>query len=111
MKSLQLPWIQTKWKSGREQLMMQHPKGVMPWIFTNSKWKKVSRQFLSRPWEKLTYLSILSAPTLAEMRLQLTESGLSVNGRDGSVAWLVEGINIEEVQWAFFIYQPYISSG
>ena len=87
---------------------MQHPEGVMPWIFTHSKWKKASDQFLSWQCEKLTYLSILSAPTLAEMRLQLTESGLSTNGRDGSVAWLVEGINIEEAQWASFIYQPYI---
>ncbi|KAG1728761.1 uncharacterized protein EDB91DRAFT_1086001 [Suillus paluster] len=35
------------------------------------------------------------APTMAEIRLRLTENELSANGRTGSVAWLIEGINIE----------------
>jgi len=32
------------------------------------------------------------------MRLQLLESTVSSHGRMGSVAWLAEGINIEESQ-------------
>ncbi|KAG1722519.1 hypothetical protein EDB19DRAFT_1645755, partial [Suillus lakei] len=40
----------------------------------------------------------LKAPTMAEIRLQLTENEMSTNGRSGSVAWLIEGINIENAQ-------------
>ena len=40
-----------------------------------------------------------TAPTLAEIRLQLVEAEMSA-GRQGrgSIAWLVEGINIENAQ-------------
>ncbi|KAG1721503.1 uncharacterized protein EDB91DRAFT_1026363, partial [Suillus paluster] len=38
------------------------------------------------------------APSMAEIRLRLTENELSANGRTGSVAWLIEGINIENSQ-------------
>ncbi|KAG1746056.1 uncharacterized protein EDB91DRAFT_1049697, partial [Suillus paluster] len=38
------------------------------------------------------------APTMAEIRLRLTENEMSTNGRSGSVAWLIEGINIENAQ-------------
>ncbi|KIM61410.1 hypothetical protein SCLCIDRAFT_122156, partial [Scleroderma citrinum Foug A] len=43
-------------------------------------------------------LRMEKAPTLAEIRLQLVESNLSFAGRKGSVAWLAEGINIQEAQ-------------
>ncbi|KAG1897286.1 uncharacterized protein F5891DRAFT_957412, partial [Suillus fuscotomentosus] len=38
------------------------------------------------------------APTMAEIRLRLTENEVSTNGRTGAVAWLIEGINIENAQ-------------
>lgn len=38
------------------------------------------------------------APTMAEIRLRLTENELSTIGRTGAVAWLIEGINIENAQ-------------
>ncbi|KAG1877467.1 hypothetical protein F4604DRAFT_1680133 [Suillus subluteus] len=43
-------------------------------------------------------LKMDKAPTMAEIRLHLTENELSTNGRTGSVAWLIEGINIENAQ-------------
>ncbi|KAG0698587.1 hypothetical protein DFH29DRAFT_1002673 [Suillus ampliporus] len=43
-------------------------------------------------------LKMDQAPTMAEIRLQLTENEMSTNGRSGSVAWLIEGINIENAQ-------------
>jgi hypothetical protein len=36
---------------------------------------------------------------MAEIRLRLTENELSDNGRSGSVAWLIMGINIENAQY------------
>ncbi|KAG1803239.1 uncharacterized protein BJ212DRAFT_1285254, partial [Suillus subaureus] len=38
------------------------------------------------------------APSMAKICLRLTENELSANGRTGSVAWLIEGINIENSQ-------------
>ena len=38
------------------------------------------------------------APTLAEMRLQLMEANIFCTTTNGSIAWLAEGINIEEIQ-------------
>ncbi|KAG0702495.1 hypothetical protein DFH29DRAFT_804904, partial [Suillus ampliporus] len=43
-------------------------------------------------------LKMDKAPSMAEIRLRLTENELSANGRTGSVAWLIEGINIENSQ-------------
>ncbi|KAG1724150.1 uncharacterized protein EDB91DRAFT_1087569 [Suillus paluster] len=43
-------------------------------------------------------LKMDKAPTMAEIRLRLTENELSDNGRTGSVAWLIMGINIENAQ-------------
>jgi hypothetical protein len=38
------------------------------------------------------------APTMAEIRLRLTGNEVSTNGRTRAVAWLIEGINIENAQ-------------
>ncbi|KAG2085281.1 uncharacterized protein F5147DRAFT_589107, partial [Suillus discolor] len=44
------------------------------------------------------------APTMAEMRLRLTENEVSTNVRTGAVAWLIEGINIEMLSKVFNIW-------
>ena len=83
-----------KSRSGREQLTMQHPKEVMHYLHTQNGERLVINFTLGQN----IHLSFLAVPTLVEIRLQLTELSLSPQGMDGSVAWLVEGINIEEVQ-------------
>ncbi|KAG2117335.1 uncharacterized protein F5147DRAFT_537361, partial [Suillus discolor] len=48
-------------------------------------------------------LKIDKAPTMAEMRLKLTESELADTGKLGSISWLIDGINIEDSQDALRI--------
>ncbi|KAG2053886.1 hypothetical protein BDR06DRAFT_848985, partial [Suillus hirtellus] len=43
-------------------------------------------------------LKMDKAPTMAEIRLRLTENELSSHGRTGAISWLIEGINIENTQ-------------
>ncbi|KAG1720661.1 uncharacterized protein EDB91DRAFT_1064768, partial [Suillus paluster] len=43
-------------------------------------------------------LKIDKAPTMAEIRLKLTESEYADTGRLGSISWLIDGINIEDSQ-------------
>ena len=38
------------------------------------------------------------APTMAEIRLRLTESENDEMGRSGSVSWIIQGINLEDAQ-------------
>ncbi|KAG1841841.1 hypothetical protein F4604DRAFT_1597863, partial [Suillus subluteus] len=40
----------------------------------------------------------LEAPTMAEMRLKLTETEYANTGKLGSVSWLMDGINLEDAQ-------------
>jgi hypothetical protein len=40
----------------------------------------------------------VTAPTLAEIRLNLVESGMTSSRTNGSVNWLVDGISIENAQ-------------
>jgi hypothetical protein len=46
----------------------------------------------------------LEAPTMAEMRLKLTESEYADTGRSGSISWLIDGINIEDSQYVVLSY-------
>jgi hypothetical protein len=39
---------------------------------------------------------------MAEIRLQLVETEYEAGNVSGSVAWLVEGLNIEKSQWVIF---------
>ncbi|KAG1778007.1 hypothetical protein EV702DRAFT_968763, partial [Suillus placidus] len=43
-------------------------------------------------------LKIDRAPTMAEIRLKLTETKYADTGKVGSVSWLIEGINLEDAQ-------------
>ncbi|KAG1845638.1 hypothetical protein F4604DRAFT_1688621 [Suillus subluteus] len=63
-------------------------------------WKKAAEKAAQDRGELLDIyqLKMDKAPSMAEIRLRLTENELSANGRTGSVAWLIEGINIENSQ-------------
>ncbi|KAG1888625.1 hypothetical protein F4604DRAFT_1569672 [Suillus subluteus] len=63
-------------------------------------WKKAAEKVAQDRGELLDIyqLKMDKAPSMAEIRLRLTENELSANGRTGSVAWLIEGINIENSQ-------------
>ncbi|KAG1803116.1 uncharacterized protein BJ212DRAFT_1304681 [Suillus subaureus] len=63
-------------------------------------WKKAAEKAAQDCGELLDIyqLKMDKAPSMAEIRLRLTENELSANGRTGSVAWLIEGINIENSQ-------------
>ncbi|KAG1906569.1 uncharacterized protein F5891DRAFT_901580, partial [Suillus fuscotomentosus] len=64
------------------------------------KWKKEAELAALHRGELLDIyqLTMDKAPTMAEIRLRLTENEVSTNGRTGAVAWLIEGINIENAQ-------------
>ncbi|KAG2351195.1 hypothetical protein BDR07DRAFT_1502284 [Suillus spraguei] len=64
------------------------------------KWKKEAELAALDCGELLDIyqLKMDKAPTMAEIRLRLTENKLSTNGRTGAVTWLIEGINIENAQ-------------
>ncbi|KAG1866919.1 hypothetical protein F4604DRAFT_1585294 [Suillus subluteus] len=63
-------------------------------------WKKAAKKAAQDCGELLDIyqLKMDKAPSMAEIHLRLTENELSANGRTGSVAWLIEGINIENSQ-------------
>ena len=44
------------------------------------------------------------APSQAEKRLELQEAELSSGHRTGDIAWLTDGLNIEELQYGFVLY-------
>ncbi|KAG1893225.1 uncharacterized protein F5891DRAFT_1196677 [Suillus fuscotomentosus] len=64
------------------------------------KWKKQAELAALDHGELLDIyqLKMDKAPTMAEIRLRLTENELSSHGRTGAISWLIEGINIENTQ-------------
>ncbi|KAG2057810.1 hypothetical protein BDR06DRAFT_864240, partial [Suillus hirtellus] len=64
------------------------------------KWKKQAELAALDRGELLDIyqLKMDKAPTMAEIRLRLTENELSSHGRTGAILWLIEGINIENTQ-------------
>ncbi|KAG1743676.1 uncharacterized protein EDB91DRAFT_1081059 [Suillus paluster] len=108
-------------------MSLAHRKEVLDDHMRDSNWKKLGISDTQGPYEELTrsldlddvqewkkaaekaaqdrgelldiyQLKMDKAPSMAEIRLRLTENELSANGRTGSVAWLIEGINIENSQ-------------
>ncbi|KAG1838487.1 hypothetical protein C8R48DRAFT_622220, partial [Suillus tomentosus] len=64
------------------------------------KWKKQAELAALDHGELLDIyqLKMDKSPTMAEIRLRLTENELSSHGRTGAISWLIEGINIENTQ-------------
>ncbi|KAG1740735.1 uncharacterized protein EDB91DRAFT_1081835 [Suillus paluster] len=98
-------------------MSLAHRKEVLDDHMRDSNWKKLSLlkkycHALQGEWKKaaekaaqdcgelldIYQLKMDKAPSMAEIHLRLTENELSANGRTGSVAWLIKGINIENSQ-------------
>ncbi|KAG1825170.1 hypothetical protein EV424DRAFT_1267602, partial [Suillus variegatus] len=65
-----------------------------------SLWESDEKRAMERRGEHLDiyHLRIDKAPTMAEIRLKLTETEYADTGKLGSVSWLIEGINLEDAQ-------------
>ncbi|KAG1828201.1 hypothetical protein EV424DRAFT_1344918 [Suillus variegatus] len=95
-------------------MTLSHRQEVLDDHMRDSNWKKLGIKDTQGPYEELTksldraniqkwkkeaeLAALHRAPTMAEIRLRLTENEVSTNGRTGAVAWLIEGINIENAQ-------------
>ncbi|KIK34294.1 hypothetical protein CY34DRAFT_98279 [Suillus luteus UH-Slu-Lm8-n1] len=65
-----------------------------------SLWESDEKQAMEQHGEHLDIylLKIDKAPTMAEMRLKLTETEYANTGKLGSVSWLMDSINLEDAQ-------------
>ncbi|KIK31764.1 hypothetical protein CY34DRAFT_36943, partial [Suillus luteus UH-Slu-Lm8-n1] len=65
-----------------------------------SSWEKDEKQAMDQRGEHLDIyqLKIDKAPTMAEIRLKLTETEYADTGTSGSISWLINGINLEDSQ-------------
>ncbi|KAG1859409.1 hypothetical protein C8R48DRAFT_673951 [Suillus tomentosus] len=95
-------------------MTLSHRQEVLDDHMRDSNWKKLGIKDTQGPYKELTksldraniqkwkkeagLAALHRAPTMAEIRLRLTENEVSTNGGTGAVAWLIEGINIENAQ-------------
>ncbi|KAG1764090.1 hypothetical protein EV702DRAFT_1051462 [Suillus placidus] len=65
-----------------------------------SSWEKDETRAMEQHGEHLDIyqLKIDKAPTVAEIRLKLTETEYADTGKWGSISWLINGINLEDAQ-------------
>ncbi|KAG1840122.1 hypothetical protein C8R48DRAFT_679665 [Suillus tomentosus] len=69
------------------------PEKILMWKIDEKKAMEQRGEYLD-----IYQLQMNKAPTMAEIRLKLTESENTDTGKPGTVSWLITGINLEDLQ-------------